>query len=161
MDLTVVRRMEPGEEELACDLVQDVFREFVAPLYEQEGVEEFLRYVDPSLMAERSRLNHFTLLAVDSGNVVGVLEVRDLNHVSLLFVASEAQRKGIARQLLNEGLEIARRNSPDLSEVTVHSSPNAVEAYERLGFEAEGPEELEHGIRYVPMRMRLVNPDDG
>ena len=157
----MIRRMESGEEEKACKLIQDVFGEFVAPLYEREGVDEFLRYIDPKLMAERSRSNHFTLLAEDSGNLVGIIEVRDFNHVSLLFVAKKAQRRGIAKQLLNEGLEISRRNSPDLSEVSVHSSPNAVEAYERLGFEAEGPEKLVRGIRYIPMRLRLAKNDDG
>jgi GNAT superfamily N-acetyltransferase len=153
--------MEPGEEDRVCNLVKEVFGEFVAPLYEPEGVEEFLRYVDPDLMAQRSKQNHLTLLAEESGGVVGVIELRDFNHVSLLFVAGEVQRKGIARQLLNEGLETARRNRGDLNEVSVHSSPNAVEAYERLGFEAEGPEKLEHGIRYIPMKLRLADHDDG
>lgn len=156
----MIRRLEPGEEEEVCKLIQDVFVEFVAPLYEKEGVDDFLHYVDPKVMAERSRSNHFTLLAEDSGNLVGVIEMRGFNHVSLLFVAREAQRRGIARKLLNEGLKISRRNRPDLPEVSVHSSPNAVEAYERLGFKVEGPEKLEHGIRYIPMTLRTTKNDD-
>lgn len=153
--------MQPGEEEKACKLVRDVFDEFVAPLYEEDGVEEFLRYVDPGLMAQRSRENHFTLLAEESGNVIGVIEVRDSNHISLLFVTSEAQRRGIARHLLNKALEMARRNRPDLAVVSVHSSPNAVKAYERLGFEVEGSEKLECGMRYVAMILQLANMEDG
>lgn len=155
------RRMEPGEEEKVCLFIQQVFSEFVAPLYTQEGVDEFLRYVDPELMARRVKINHFTLLAEDGGNLVGAIEVRDFNHVSLLFVARDAQRQGIARQLLHEALEISRRNRADLTEVSVHSSPNAVDAYERLGFQAEGPERVEHGIRFIPMKLRIGNDDDG
>ena len=123
----MIRRLEPGEEEEVCKLIQDVFVEFVAPLYEKEGVDDFLHYVDPKVMAERSRSNHFTLLAEDSGNLVGVIEMRGFNHVSLLFVAREAQRRGIARKLLNEGLKISRRNRPDLPEVSRHQARRGAE----------------------------------
>jgi len=87
--------------------------------------------------------------------------MRDFNHISLLFVAREKQHQGIGRQLLQEALKIARRNEPGLSEVDVHSSPNAVNAYERLGFQAIGPEKLENGISFIPMRMRMENVEDG
>jgi len=50
--------MEPGDEERVCRLVRQVFNGFVAPLYKQEGVEEFLRYADPDLMAKRAQNNH-------------------------------------------------------------------------------------------------------
>ena len=147
----VIRRMKLGEEEQVCHLVRQVFNEFVAPLYTQEGVEEFLKYVDPDLMAKRTRNNHFVMLAEEDGNLVGAIEVRDFNHISLLFVASEFQRKGIANKLLEEAVDLGRRNEPSLAEVSVHSSPNAVSAYEKLGFHAEGPEKVEHGIRFIPM----------
>lgn len=157
----VIRKMEPGEEEQVCRLVRQVFNEFVAPLYTQEGAEEFLRYVDSDLMAKRARSNHFALLAEAGGNLVGAIELRDFSHVSLLFVAREAQRRGIAKRLLQEALTIAIESEQELSEVSVHSSPNAVEAYEKLGFQPEGPEQLEHGIRFIPMKMRIKKADGG
>ena len=157
----MIRRMKPGEEEDLCLLVIRIFNEFVAPHYSQEGVDEFLRYVDPEQMSKRASRNHFTLLAEDCDNLVGVIEIRDFNHVSLLFVARDAQRQGIARELLSEALVISQREKPNLSEVSVHSSPNAVGAYERLGFQAEGPEKNERGIRFIPMKMLLGNYNDG
>jgi ribosomal protein S18 acetylase RimI-like enzyme len=153
--------MKPGEEEQVCHLVRQVFNEFVAPLYTQEGVEEFLRYVDPDLLAKRARTNHFVMLAEEGSNLVGAIEVRDFNHISLFFVASESQRKGIANQLLKEAIEIGRRDEPSLAEVSVHSSPNAIGAYEKLGFHAEGLEKVEHGIRFIPMILRLGHDDVG
>ena len=153
--------MEQGEEKAVCRLVRQVFAEFVAPLYTQEGVEEFQRYADPDLMAERAQSNHFVLVAEADGELIGAIETRDFNHISLLFVAKERQCQGVARGLLHEALAIARRSEPALSEVDVHSSPNAADAYMRLGFEAIGPEKLEHGIRFVPMRMRIEGFDDG
>jgi len=112
-------------------------------------------------MAMRAQSNHIALIAETKGELIGVIEMKDFNHISLLFVEGERQRQGIGRQLLQEILEIARRYKPDLSEVDVHSSPNAVDAYERLGFQAIGPEKLENGIRFIPMRMRIENAEDG
>ena len=110
-----------------------------------------MRHIDPDLMDKRTRSNHLVMLAEEDGNLVDVVEVRDFNHISLLFVASEPQRKGIANHPLDGALEMGRRNEPSLAEVSAHSSPNAVGAYEKLGFHAEGPEKVEHGIRFIPM----------
>jgi GNAT superfamily N-acetyltransferase len=155
----VIRKIEPGEEQQVCLLVKRVFNEFVAPLYENEGVEEFLRYIDPGKMTHRIRGDHLVMIAEKGGNLLGVIEVRGFNHVSLLFVAGIAQRQGIARRLLEEALEICQ-GKIDLCEVSVHSSPNAVKAYEKLGFKVKGKERLEHGIRYIPMKLRIRTDDD-
>ncbi|RYD87086.1 MAG: GNAT family N-acetyltransferase [Sphingobacteriales bacterium] len=40
------------------------------------------------------------------------------------------------------------------SEFTVSSSPNAVSAYQRLGFRVAGSEQCIHGIRFVPMTLK-------
>lgn len=155
----MIRKIEPGEEQQVCLLVKRVFGEFVAPLYETDGVEEFLRYVDPDRMVNRLIGNHFVLIAEKGGNLLGVIEIRDFNHVSLLFVAGNAHRQGIAKRLLEEALEICK-SKIDLSDVSVNSSPNAVEAYEKLGFKVEGLEQLENGIRFIPMKLRIRSYGD-
>jgi len=151
-----IRQMESGEEERVCRLIHLVFNEFVAPLFEQEGVEEFLRYADPYLMAKRAQCNHFILIAEANKELYGTIEMRNFNHISLLFVVRQRQRQGIGKQLLKEALTIARRYEPNLTEIDVHSSPNAVDAYESLGFHTVGPRRLENGISFVPMRMLLI-----
>ena len=155
----VIRKIEPGEEQQVFLLIKRVFDEFVAPLYETEGVEEFLGYVDPDRMALRLSGNHFGLLAEKGRNLLGVIEIRDFNHVSLLFVPGNVQRQGIAKQLLEKALEICQ-SKLDLSEVSVNSSPNAVKAYQKLGFKVKGLEQLENGIRFVPMTLRIRTDDD-
>lgn len=104
----LIRRMKNGEEGIVCRLAVEVFSEFVAPLYTQDGVSEFLRYIDPDLMSKRAKSNHFVLMAESDNRLVGIIEVRDFNHISLLFVLRESQRKGIAKQLLNEALNTSR-----------------------------------------------------
>ena len=159
--ISSIRLMKHGEESIACRLAVEVFNEFVAPHYSQEGVSEFRRYIEPDLMSKRVKSDHFVLLAEMDDRLVGIIEVRDFNHISLLFVSREAQRKGIAKRLLNEALQICSRNNPNLSQVSVHSSPNSIEAYEHLGFRSEGSEKLEHGIRYIPMILQVYKNNGG
>jgi GNAT superfamily N-acetyltransferase len=75
--------------------------------------------------------------------------LRHPGHVSMLFVQSSRQRGGIARGLLATAAALAGDTD---CEFTVSSSPNAVSAYERLGFRITGPEQCVHGIRFVPMQ---------
>ena len=149
----VIRSMEPGEETAVCCLVRRVFAEFVAPLYAEQGIQEFERYTSPDLLAQRIQINHFVLVAEARAELIGAIEVRDCNHIALLFVTPEWQGQGVARKLLQQALAMAKGRKPDLTVVNVHASPNAVDVYKALGFEVTGVEHLDHGIRFMPMRM--------
>ncbi len=91
------------------------------------------------------------LVAELQGRIVGAIEVRNCDHISLFFIDGESQRKGIGQELWRRALDACLADRPDLARLTVHSSPNAVEAYQSLGFRAEGPEQTVNGIRFVPM----------
>jgi ribosomal protein S18 acetylase RimI-like enzyme len=145
------RQMEPGEVTAVYDVVARVFDKFVAPDYSAEGVQEFLKYA----RGLGGRSNHFVLLAVSQGTVAGMIEVRNNEHISMLFVASEYQGRGISRALIDCALDSCRRDKPGLVSVTVNSSPYAVPIYEKLGFHATGPEQAIHGLRFTPMVLYL------
>ncbi len=152
--------MEPAEETEVCDLVIRVFNEFIAHQYSQQGVREFLKYAQPELFLRRSQKNHFVLLATVQGKIVGMIEIRTNRHVSLLFVDKRFQQRGIARELLQRSLkicklEIALKRSPELQEVSVNASPNAIQIYERMGFHQKGPEQVKNGIRFTQMALVL------
>jgi GNAT superfamily N-acetyltransferase len=127
----------------------------VAPLFSEEGINEFRSFIDPPRLRERLSPTSFILVAEIDIKMVGVIGVRDWGHVFLLFVKGDQQRKGIARSLLSEVLKRGRKARPDLERITVNSSPNAVEAYRRMGFIPTSGEQLTNGIRYVPMAMEL------
>ena len=136
-----------------------VFTEFVAPLYSPEGVHEFLTYAaDPDRLRERLEANRFVLVAELQGRMVGVIEVRNCDNISLFYVDGQAQRKGIGSGLWRRALDACLAGRPDLARLIVHSSPNAVEAYKKLGFRTEGPEETVYGIRFVPMALAVSGP---
>ncbi len=149
------RAMQPGEETRVAEMIARVFDEFIAPEYSEEGVQEFLKYASADGLRERLQNNHFTLLATEQDRIVGMIEVRNTHHISMLFVDKAYQRQGISRTLLDKALTICRDKRPDLKTVTVNSSPYAVPIYQRLGFRALEPEKVVHGIRFVPMALEL------
>lgn len=154
-----IRIREIAEDEIAAAsaLVSAVFDEFVAALYSAEGVHEFKSFIEPPKLIERLRSTSFILAAEIDDEMVGVIGVRDGSHVFLLFVKGDQQGKGIAKALLAEALQRCKTINPDLTKVTVNSSPNAVEAYRRMGFIPTSEEQLTNGIRYVPMILELIS----
>lgn len=151
--------MEPEEYREVSDLVARVFRADVAPHYSQEGIDEFLTYASPDALLNRSRQNHFVLVARVEEGIIGAIEVRNHSHISLLFVDSAYQRQGIAKELLRRALQRCQAHDPDLQAFTVNASPNAVGAYEQFGFQAQGPLQVRHGIAFVPMVLSLEASD--
>jgi len=162
IDETLTYRPLSAEDILeVSELVTRVFNEFVAPEYSSKGVQEFHCYIQPSAFRARAQTNHFSLITLEQDKVVGVIEMRDHNHIALLFVAPEFQRRGIAKELLHRALQICRANEPRLWEISVNSSSYAVPIYERLGFRRVGGRQIRNGIGFFPMVLKLLNQHDG
>ena len=151
MDPVVYRPMTPADAQGVSRLILDAFVEFLEAEYSEEGRAEFIRHVQPEALVDRSRSGHFLLLAIAGGQPAGVIDLRDNDHVSLLFVDKGFQRQGIARELLARALSVARPTRPGLDRVTVNSSRFGVPIYERLGFRQTGPERTVNGIVFTPM----------
>jgi len=151
-----IRDLDESDINKAYRLVSSVFDEFVAPLYSDEGVEEFNRFINPTNLIERLRTDSLILVAEIESEIIGVIGFRDWSHIFLLFIKGDYQGKGIANLLLNESLKRCKSGNHNLENVTVNSSPNAVTAYERMGFIATSKEQLTKGICFVPMVLDLV-----
>jgi ribosomal protein S18 acetylase RimI-like enzyme len=151
--------MQPGEETRVWELVSRVFDEFVAPDFPREGVEEFLKFIQPDALRERSGRDSFALLATLNDEMVGMIEIRDHDHISLYFVDQAHMGEGIGRELWCRALAICRRERPDLAQISVNSSLYAVSIYEKLGFRQTKPEQMVNGIRFVPMAVTLGEVD--
>ena len=149
MNLIIYRQIEPFETAAAAALAREVFDQFVAPHYQQDGVSEFHQYASDDALSQRHEKDHITLIAEHSGELVGMLHLRKPSHVAMLFVRSAFQHKGIGRGLL--AAADALIGDADC-EITVNSSPNAISAYEHLGFRTIGAEQCVRGIRFIPMR---------
>lgn len=138
-----IRKLETGERAAAMELVWRVFQRFEAPEYSLEGVQTFRAYItDPAAV---SALTVYGAFAGET--VIGVLAILEGTHISLFFVDPAWHRKGVGKTLFRCFLEDSRAG-----EITVNSSPYAVEVYRHLGFQVTAPEQMTDGIRYTPMR---------
>ncbi|MCJ7738771.1 MAG: GNAT family N-acetyltransferase [Anaerolineae bacterium] len=154
----LIRPMREGEEPDVCALVCRVFDEHVAPLYPPEGITEFKHYVTPDHITARADNDHYVLLVFTQQELVGVIEMRRCEHVSLFFVETRYQSQGVGRRLMNKAIAVCRSQQRDIGSISVNSSLNAQSVYERLGFVAMEPIQTVHGISFVPMRLDLDDP---
>ena len=151
----LINVLQPSQVEDAINLIQRVFLDAVAPYFSEKGVEEFLRYAEKDKLLNRQSTNHFCLIADYNGTIVGIIEVRNYDHVSLFFVDSAYQRRGIGSALCQHAVDFCVANKSDVHSISVNASPNAILAYERMGFKPTDKENLVNGIRFTPMSMAI------
>lgn len=149
------RAVRPGEEAAVSNLVARSFNEFIAPDFAEEGIEEFFNYANPRSLAKRSEGSHFVLVAEADGEIVGMIEVREMSHISMLFVDKAHHGKGIGRELLRLALEHIKSESSPPEEITVNSSRFAVPFYQSLGFAKTSEEKTINGVVHIPMALAL------
>ena len=149
------RAMRAEESASVSTLVLAAFEKHIVPDYTPQGIEEFRKYADANAILERLGQGYFILVASTDDGLAGMIEMRQSNHVALLFVADAFHRQGVARALLDHGLAAAREQDPNVERVTVNSTRYGVPAYERLGFRQTGPERAVNGIVFIPMAMQL------
>ena len=151
-----IQLADPAQLPDISKLVLRVFNEFVAPGYGAEGRENFRAYAETRASAARLATGNLLFTAHGTReDLIGVIEIRSLSHISLLFVDSASHRRGVARRLLDRALRECLARNPGFAGFSVHASPYSVHIYERLGFQAEGPEVEKDGIIYTPMRQEL------
>ncbi len=154
LDGITIEKMQKGEEKEIANLIKQVFGEFVAPAYGPKGVNHFLDYIEPANISKRrSEGNHLALTAKIDKQIIGIIEIRDWNHICLLFVDKKYHKSGIAKRLFRESMNLCEENGS--KELDVNSSLFAVPIYERMGFVQADSEQIKNGIRFVPMRIRL------
>ena len=132
----MIKKLPNKDIERAIALVNEVFSEFVAVDYSEEGRNTFALYLKTKLqeLTDDVKCGHKEMWAYyQEDEIVGVIAMQNISHISLLFVGKEYHKKGIARQLFLTALnEVKQSENP--TKITVNSSPYAVEAYEHLGF---------------------------
>ena len=149
-------KLEITKIEEALNLVWKVFEEFEAPDYSDEGVQEFKKFIVPENYIDKIIKSELLMWGCFLENqIIGVITTRPPCHIALLFVDKAFHRKGIARSLLNTVLDHYKKTS-NHTEITVNSSPYALEAYRRLGFVDTDTEQLKNGIRFIPMKLIFI-----
>lgn len=138
-----IRKIEENERENALDLVWNVFREYEAPDYSDEGVGEFYKSIhDENYLSKLCLYGAFI-----SETLIGVIATRsEGTHIALFFVDGRHQGKGIGKALFQTAAAECQSGR-----LTVNSSPYAVPIYHRLGFTDTDTEQSVNGLRFTPM----------
>ena len=149
-----IRPVKNHEWDEAMRLAWDTFLIFEAPDYSLRGVYNFKNFIrDPLLKKMHTYGEYIAIGAFMDERIVGILGVRNVNHVSLLFVDRDHHHQGIATSLMESFFKDARKEG--ITHVTVNASPYAIGFYHKIGFMDVSKEVEKDGIRFTPMRMEL------
>ena len=155
----------------AMALAWRTFSRFVAPIYPKEGCESFIDFISSQLLKRMFMIGRYRLyVAKDGDKIVGLMGIRENNHISLLFTDADYQGMGVGRALITcaedylfEKEELPLDNEAekildllyergDGHYMTVFAAPNAVDFYKKLGFIQFAEEGTADGISYIPMK---------
>jgi GNAT superfamily N-acetyltransferase len=126
--------MIPGQEQLVADVVWEVFEEFVAPGYSHEGIETSRNFIQVNEIRKATDSGRMFVICCWARKIMaGVIAMGDGNHICLLFIKKDYHRQGIAKELLNRAINKCKKIKPDLTEITVNSSPYGHQYYRRHG----------------------------
>ena len=155
----IIKEITKENLKQALVLVNEVFSEFVAVDYSEQGrntFEEYLKTKYDEVMSDLQTGNKKIWACFQNDEIIGVIATRDKTHIALMFVGKRYHRKGIARQMFQTVLNEVRRQQPNAAQITVNSSPFAVPVYERLGFVQTAEQQEKDGIIFVPMCYNLL-----
>lgn len=150
-----IRQLMAGEEKTIVPLIREAFDTHISVSYSAQGVIEFYKYIDVAAIRKRMQENHEIYTAVSGHTVIGIIELRNHNHISLLFVKNEHKGTGVGKILLQHAVD--RMTQGGVREITVNSSPNSIGFYASQGFVPLGAEEVTQGIRSLSMKLDMAD----
>ena len=139
------KRLPKNRNSECLDLVWEVFSQFETPVFPPEGSVEYKRIIE-----ETRSLNNIVFYgALDKNRVVGVLGMRENNHIGYFYVNPSYHRRGIGKALF-----ALMKSNYDRQEFTVNAAPYGVPIYKRLGFTATDTEKNVNGVIFTPMKYK-------
>ena len=116
----------------ALDLAWRMFVKYDAPDYGAEHTERMREAIEDRLKDLSIYNQRLLVVALADGKVVGMIETYGTERISLLFVDSEYQRKGIATALMSKVASELKKRGYD--KIVLNSSPHGLSFYKRFGF---------------------------
>jgi predicted GNAT family N-acyltransferase len=154
MEEVIIEKLKTNEIKQFSKIVDEVFDEFVGKDYSEEGRKTFKEYTNEKAIIERINNNEF-FIAKYENIIVGTMEIRNKNHISLFFVLKEFHGKGIGRKLFEYYIKKINQNADGIKIITVNSSFYGEKIYRALGFIKTAEVQEKNGIKYIPMEYKL------
>lgn len=135
----------------AMDLAWQTFMRFEAKDYSAQGIQNFKDFITGNSLFWMFMEGKYPLfVACDNEQIIGMISLRNENHISLLFVDERYHRRGIGKALMNYVFRFLEEEN-HCFRATVFAAPYGVGFYHRLGFVDISPEQERDGILYTPM----------
>lgn len=151
----VIRWASPDDWQSTMSMIWKTFLKYEAVDYTEEGIQNFYDFITNGRIYKMFlEGNYLMMVALDHDRIIGVISVRNGNHISLLFVDEEYHKKGIGRELIRKMSEYLKYSRNQIY-VSVKAAPYAVGFYRRVGFRECSPEQEFSGIRVTSMQMFL------
>ena len=109
-----------------------MFVKFDSPDYGVEHTERMREAIEDRLKDLSIYNQRLLVVALTDGKVVGMIETYGTERISLLFVDSECQRKGIATALMSKVASELKMRGYD--KIVLNSSPHGLPFYKHFGF---------------------------
>lgn len=147
-----VERAAVEDWEEAMEVVWQTFLKFEADVYSEEGTANFLDFISSDFLYKMFLLGDYhAWVAKDEEDIVGFGSLRSGNHISLLFVREEYQKRGIGKELIRAMQKDCIQRG--VVTLTVNASPYGVPFYHKLGFMDLDEVKETDGIIYTPMEL--------
>ena len=137
----------------ALDLAWRMFLKYDSPDYGAEHTERMRMAINERLEDLGIYSQRLLVVAVVEGKVVGMIETYGTNRVSLLFVDSEHQRKGVATAMMSKIAGELKMRGYD--KIVLNSSPHGLAFYKHFGFVVEEEEKNPDTPWKTPMSYML------
>ena len=131
---------------VTIQLIESVFDKTIAPTLSEAGITTFKSGLTEASIEHRLNQGSIFVVCRAANTIIGAGEIRNKNHLNLLFVAEKFQKCGIGYKIFRALLSTVKENT-----LTVNASLNAVDAYQKYGFVINGSANEIQGIKYQPM----------
>jgi len=128
--------------------------------FSDEGWRLFERLLSRKTQAsliDNKKFNYFLAISQSLNSdeqLLGVLAIKDKNHLFHFFVKPECQSQGVGHKLWQTFLQVFNSenySSQQFKEITVNSSDFALSFYQKLGFVMKTTRQQKNGVCYTPM----------
>ena len=144
-----IEKANINDIEEISDLVKRIYLKYNSKIDSEEGINNILTFMSKENMRLRFYIEGaLILVARDKNNkIVGAIELKNFEHISLFFVDDKYFKLGIGKKLFEEV-----KNILELEKYSVNASDYALEFYKKLGFvQIIDSIKIENGVHFYPM----------
>lgn len=144
-----IERAKINDIEEISDLVKRIYLKYNSKIDSEEGINNILTFMSKENMRLRFYIEGaLMLVARDKNNkIVGAIELKNFEHISLFFVDDKYFKFGIGKKLFEEVKNILK-----LEKYSVNASDYGLEFYKKLGFvQITDSIKIENGVHFYPM----------